>query len=76
MGDKKANEGQADESTCLMKKEESGVEEMELQIVTTAGTSDGSVTGTEGNTAVNKPPCQFFRKLTHMPFITEILVSS
>ena len=34
--------------------DESVVEEMELQYVTTADSSDGSVIGTEGNTAVNQ----------------------
>jgi len=63
MGDKKANEGQADESTCLMKMEESGVEEMELQIVTTSATSDGNVTGSEGNTTVNKPLLSHFLEI-------------
>jgi len=37
-----------------MKKEGPAVEEMDLQSVTTADSSGGSVTGTEGNTAVHQ----------------------
>ena len=54
MGDREANEELAHEFKCLMKMEESDVEETELQHVITADSSDGSVTGTEGNAAVSQ----------------------
>jgi len=54
VGDREANEGQADGPTWLMKMEERAVEEMELQSVSTADSSGGSVTGTESNTSVHQ----------------------
>jgi len=54
MGDREANERATVESLCLMHGEESTVEEREMQNVTTADSSDETVTGTEGNTDLHK----------------------
>jgi len=54
MGDREANGGPAAEYTILMQMEEYAEEEMELQSITAADSSDESSTGTEGNTAANQ----------------------
>jgi len=62
MGDREANEGQADGPTWLMNLEEHTVEEMDLHSVTTADSSGGIVTGTEGNTAAHQSVLSGFQE--------------
>jgi hypothetical protein len=62
MGDREANEGQAAEFTRLIRMEEDDVDEMELQTVTTADSSDGSVNGTKDSTTVYQSTQSVFQE--------------
>jgi hypothetical protein len=54
MGDREANEGPADESMFPTKREDSDVEEIEINNTTTPDNSDTAAIGTEGNTDPHK----------------------